>query len=164
VKISIPFMPKSVKAQPTVRCVQHAARNMGVSEHFALNLVAHFLEKVGEETAAGRVVRIPGFGIFGTHLFIPKKKGKEPYCMPSFSAARPFREEVFQCCTPSMAQDKALRNHRKSNHLTSGAKKNTARVFTAMKAMRDRVDAQARRLGVYAGPNSKKAPPPELLP
>ncbi len=148
VRVRIPFMPKSEQAKPLQDVIHDTAQAMGVSDHFAANLMTYFLENVAAQAAKGKVVRIPGFGIFTAYGYTPRKPGLEHYCLPSFTASKAFRNELRQCLPYPRHRNKEIDNYRRTNHASSRAKSDTSRTFTAMKAFRTRVDAQARRLGI----------------
>jgi nucleoid DNA-binding protein len=145
-------MSKSAQGKPLQDAVHRAAQEMGVSDHFAANLMTYWLEEVAAQVDRGKVVRIPGFGIFTAYGYTPRKKGIPPYCLPSFVGAKPWRNELRQCLPFRRHNNKAIDNYRQTNHGTSRAKSDTSRVFTTMKAFRERIDAQAKRLGVKSRP------------
>jgi hypothetical protein len=145
-------MPKSEQARPLQNAIHHAAQEMGVSDHFAANLMSYVFEKIVAEVSKGEVVRIPGFGIFGAYGYVPRKPGLESYCLPSFAGSRAFRNELRECLPFEKNRNETLYIYRGTNHATSRAKSHTSRTFTAMKAFRTRVDAQARKLGIQSRP------------
>ncbi len=147
-RVHVPFMSKSAQGKPLQDAIHLAAQEMGVSDHFAANLMTYVLEDIAAQVCNGKVVRIPGFGIFTAYGYTPRKKGIEPYCLPSFVGSKPFRNQLRQCLPHRRHNNKAIDNYRQTNHGSSRAKSDTGRVFTSMKAFRTRVDAQAKRLGI----------------
>lgn len=145
-------MPKSEQARPLQNAIHFAAQQMGTSDHFAANMMSFILEAITAEVCKGEVVRIPGFGIFAAYGYVPRKPGLESYCLPSFAGSRAFRNELRQCLPYHRHRNRELYNYRGTNHATSRAKSATSRTFTAMKAFRTRVDAQAKRLGIKSRP------------
>jgi nucleoid DNA-binding protein len=144
----LPFISKKKDKEPVLRCINDAARSMGVSGHFMATAMSHFLERLMYEVAEGQLIRIPGFGVFGSHLFKSRMKGKPPHCMPSFAASRAFKNAVRETCMPDMNTDKELIYHRRNSNVYSTNTSDRSRPFTAMDAFRDRVRADAERRGV----------------
>lgn len=151
VSVKIPYMPKTVDAEPLKRCIKFVANNMAVSDHFVAVSMSYFLEAIAAEVSKGQIIRIPGFGVFLPKRSTFRHKG-EHYAFPCFSPSHGFRHEVKSACPLSKVQQKALNNYRSSNSVGSKAKKHTSRVFTSMKAFRTVMRAQARKLGIAAGP------------
>jgi nucleoid DNA-binding protein len=136
--VTIPMLsPK--QAKPLQGCIAHAARETGVSEHTTALVVSYFLERLADEVSLGRVVRIPGFGIFAAKHY----KGADVMA-PRFSAARPFRLQVRHGAPKTDFGSEALRRH---THQTGSSKRSSMRVFTAQAAYRDRIREQIAQAG-----------------
>lgn len=141
----VPFAPKSPKYQSLLRCVKHAAAEMGVSEFLAAKIMSHFLEQVAAEVAAGKTVRIIGFGMFG-----PKPAGRSRRrAAPFFEPACSFNCEVEATCSMAKAEKgrKARRTYYHSHHPSSSKGRSSPRVFTAQASFREQLDVQARKMG-----------------
>ena len=139
-------MADSKKTAPLMRSVKAVAQKNGMSEFLVAKIMSEFLEEVAREVASGQPVRIPGFGIFA-----PKMVGRtlrRP--APCFVAYRPFNHEVFALCSDAKAEKgaKALKSSYTSHHPSSKRKSNRQRVFTAMEAFRQNLQAEQRRMGL----------------
>ena len=141
-------MPKAEYAKPLERALNYCAQKMGTSDHFAANMMSYFLEAIANEVTRGEVGRIQGFGIFAPYGYLPRKKGLEPYCLPSFVGARAFRNQLKAACPYRRHHNKEIGTYRRTNHGSSKAKKDTSRTWKAMHAFRTAIDAQARKLGI----------------
>ena len=148
--VKIPFMAAAEDAAPLRQCIATAAREAGMSEHLVAILMSRFFEEISEQVSRGRVVRIPGFGIFGPRAWTPRNAGL-PYCFPAFSAARGFREQTKLCCPVDGAATEAVSRHRRHHHTSSRPERAHCRPFTAMRAFRSRVRAEASRIGQEIG-------------
>lgn len=90
----IPVAARSEKAEPIMQCVEHAAMMMGCSPDRVAKTMNDFLDEVARLVAGGSVVRIPCFGVFAQQMGAGQEAGTEvPY--PAFSAARPWRNELY---------------------------------------------------------------------
>ena len=146
--LKIPFAPTSAAAEPLRKCIERAADECGMSPYLAALVMSHFLEQVAEQVSANRLVRVPGFGVFGPLAWQPRKAGLAAYCYPAFSASRAFRRQVSICCSPSGAALEAVRRHRRHHHLSSRPDRRTSMPYKALQAFRDRIIAQARASGM----------------
>jgi len=145
--IKVPFLAKSEQGLPLQRALDFAASKIGVSPYTMAMAATYFFEQLADEVARGRVVRVPGFGVFAPCLderpqYLARRGG--PRCVPRFSPARGFRMEVMLSAPPSRAGKTALKAH-SSNHRVSDQRYTSARVFTAMHAIRDQISAQLGR-------------------
>ncbi len=145
--IRLPFLAKAEQSLPLQRAIDLAATKVGLSQYSMAIAMSYFFEKLADEVARGRVVRVPGFGVFAPVLderpqYLARRGG--PRCVPRFSAAKGFRQEVMLSAPPSRAGKIALKAH-SSNHRVSGQRYTSARVFTSMHAVRDQISAQLGR-------------------
>lgn len=147
--IQIPFGGTAASTEPLRRCIKRAASDMGVSEFHAAMLMSHFCEQVCCEVAMNRLVSVPGFGVFGPKVWTPRHDPDEPgYCYPAFSAAVPFRNMVRAMCPPSGAALDAIDRRRRHSHPSSRRDRTARNPCSAQRAFRERIRAQARRLGM----------------
>ena len=133
--VKIPFFSQSESAEPLRSCIAHAAKEMGMSEHDVVLVMSYFLEELANRVSVGKVVRIPGFGIFAPKYFASSRT-----CAPRFSASRGFRLQTRWCAPSHEVGSKALRSH--SRRAGDSTRKITPRVFTASKAMRKQIRRQ----------------------
>lgn len=145
--IRVPFLAKAEQSLPLQRALDLAATKVGLSQYSMAIAMSYFFEQLADEVARGRVVRVPGFGVFAPVLderpqYMVRRGG--PRCVPRFSAAKGFRQEVMLTAPPSRAGKTALKAH-SSNHRVSDQRYTSARVFTSMRAIRDQIAAQLGR-------------------
>lgn len=143
--VRIPFLSKSEDAEPLKRCIESACSKTGVSQYKGTILMTYFLEEIALQVAMGKIVRIPGFGIFAPWLDErPSSVARwgNNRSKPVFSASRGFREEVRYGAPYSSSVKKKVTRHRRNHGLGSGEARCDARVFKAMKAIRDNITAQ----------------------
>ena len=146
--IRIPFSGDAESTEPLRRCIQRAADEMNVSEFHVALVMSHFLEELSHQVAGNRVVRVPGFGVFGAKVWQPRNRaGALGYCYPAFSAAVPFRNLVNLSCPPHGAALDAIDRHRRHSHESSRIDRAGRMPSSAQQASRDRVSAQAKRWG-----------------
>jgi hypothetical protein len=145
--IRIPFLARSEQGLPLQRALDLAANKIGVSPFTMAIAASHLFEQLAEEVARGRVFRVPGFGVFAPCLderrqYLARRGG--PRCVPKFSAAKGFRQEVMLRAPPSRAGKMALKVHR-SNQRFTGDCIGPERIFTAARALRDQISTQLGR-------------------
>ncbi len=143
--IKIPFLSKSEDAEPLKRAIESACSKAGLSQYTATIFLTHFLEEVARQVSMGRVVNIPGFGVFGP--FLDERRSSvgrwgEGRSKPVFSAARGFREEIRWSGPHHPDVKKKIIRHRRNHALGSGESSSGSRVFTAMNAIREDIAAQ----------------------
>jgi len=146
----VPFFTKSERAAPLQRCIDHAAGEMGMSEYVVATTMSHFLEKVSEEVSRGRVVRLPGFGVFGPKMS-RGMHGCKPRYYPAFSAARCWRNLIVMFCKPTAADLEAVHRHQHNHVPSSGSTHVSSRPLTAHRGFRRQLLGQARKIGLEAG-------------
>lgn len=129
--------------EPLQNAIEYVADRCGHSSHEIARIVSWFLEGLADEVTHGRVVRIPGFGMFAP---VPKKTSRDahPRCRVVFSPALAFTRQVLYGAPPNLSGARALRNHRKCHGYIDNppAGRTAERVFTAMEKMRADIDAQ----------------------
>ena len=91
--VRIPFLSKSADRESLARCLDLAAERSGVGADAAVQVMSLFFEAVADELTKGRVVRVPGFGIF-VPAPIPERhrrasRNPTPRCKPYFSPSQP---------------------------------------------------------------------------
>lgn len=145
--IKIPFLGLSEQGAALQRCVDRAVNESGLDAYGVVVALSHLLEAIADEVALGRAVSIPGFGLFAP-VPMPERhrrmsRDPSPRSKPVFSPSRGFRQQVRFGAPPNEAEAKRLRQHAK-NH-ADDSQNPSARVFTAMQAVRDQVAAQLGR-------------------
>ena len=100
-----PFLRRE-DAETFERVIRSSAQRMGCTELSAARFSSFFLEEIGKEIAAGEVVRLPSFGMFGP-WHSPNAKGTDG-CLPRFVASPPLREFVQNECHPRSNRNKEL--------------------------------------------------------
>lgn len=143
--ICIPYLSKAADRVSLQRCIDTAAERSGVGADGVVVVMSLFLESIADELTKGRVVRIPGFGVF-VPAPIPERhrrmsRNLRPRCKPVFSPSRGFRSQVALGLGPQPDIIRTLAQHRKNHAGTTS----THRVFSAMEAMRQQVSAQLGR-------------------
>lgn len=103
-----PFLQRE-HAAPFEACVRESAERMGILELSSARHLTYFFESLAKRVAAGEVVRIPGFGVFGP-WHSEKAKGVDG-CLPRFVASAPFRDYVQYETHLRDAQNGTLRAH-----------------------------------------------------
>lgn len=146
--VRIPYLSSVEAGAPLQRCLDLAGDRSGVGVDGVVRVMTLFLEAIADEMTKGRVVRIPGFGLFAPAP-IPLRHRKMSRDLtartkPVFSPSRGLRAQVALGVGPKPENVRMLTRHRK-NHQDSTS---TARVFTAMQTFRDQVAAQIGRAGV----------------
>lgn len=147
--IRIPALSKAEQGRPLQNALDFTAARTGISTFSVALAMSYLFEGIAEEVSRGRVCRIPGFGVFAPCLderpqYLARRGG--PKCIPKFSAARGFRQQVMLSAPPNRTGKKALSVHR-SNHRVSETRYSPSRVFTAMHAMRKQISAQLHQIG-----------------
>ena len=142
--IRIPFLSTSEQGRPLRDALEVAASGAGISQHTAAMAMTHLFESIAEQVSDGRIVRIPGFGVFAPCLderkqYLARRGGAK--CFPKFSASKGFRAQVMLSAPEDSAGKKALTVHR-SNHRCNEEDLTSARVFKSMEAMRAHISAQ----------------------
>lgn len=144
-QIRIPHATRQEEVQALKNAIERACVDSGVDEYTATMWLTRFLEAAADELTKGRVLSIPGFGLFVPYVLPPSRRGSAtpvpPLCTVRFSAARPLRNQV-RYGTPNEANNGRYIKHCRNHHPSSDPKKENQRVFTAMKGMRDRISAQ----------------------
>ncbi|MDB5290043.1 MAG: hypothetical protein JWL69_1284 [Phycisphaerales bacterium] len=146
--IRIPFSGDSESTRSLRRCVQHAAREMNVSEFHIAMVMSHFFEEMSYQMAKNRLVAIPCFGTFGPKAWFPRNDPDAPgFAYPAFSGAVPLRNLVRSQCPATGAALDGINRCRRHHHPSSRRDRESRMPFSAHRAFRQRVEAQARRLG-----------------
>jgi hypothetical protein len=108
-KNALRFRTKSVthRVDETVaaffECIQYAAEKSGMSDAEALKAVVYFLHGIVEQIVRNKLVRIPGFGMFGTlrhksyRMGIP---GTLLVAFPAWASSYWFRRRVAARVSP----------------------------------------------------------------
>lgn len=147
--VRVPFFSNVEQARPLQRSVGFAASQVGVTHFTGTLFVTHLLEAIVDEVANGRIVRVPGFGIFGPYLWTSRDTGEQA-AFPRFVAARGFRQHVRAICTADMSRNDELLRYQRHHHPSSRPDRAHGRTFRAMQAWRSAVEKQARAVGYDA--------------
>ena len=142
-RIRIPMMSKKEDMEPLQSALSYAARASGRTEAELAKQMSWLLEGIADEVSRGKVVRIPGFGMFAP---VPKKTTRDPHprCRPVFVPNLAFLRQVLYGAPPNAAGRDAVRRHRKCHTYTDNPPKGrgSERVFTAMEKFRHDIDSQ----------------------
>lgn len=149
--MTIPCYTDPKKSEPLGRIVSIAAARTAVTPQLVGLILSHVLEGIADEVSHGRVVRLPGFGIWAAtarRVRGPKGEGSLVVASPSFSASKGFKLQVRTTCPPSAAGAcaKRIRRYMVNNAPSSRSVGVGARVFTSQRAIRDSI---ARQLQGY---------------
>lgn len=146
--IRIPFNSKSEKAQPLQSVIKSTAQETGLDQHTVAIAMSWFLEGIADEVSMGRVVRIPGFGVWAPWLVrhpAALARDPSPRCTVKFSPSRCFAQQVRWSAPASAAGTRALTRHRRSHSVGSKPDRASARTWTAMRAFRASIEAQMQQ-------------------
>lgn len=140
-KVRLSMYSRKEDMEPLQNAIEYAADRSGRSSHEIAKDITWFLEGLADELTHGRVVRIPGFGIFAP---VPKKSSRDPHprCRPVFSPALAFSRQVMYGAPPNRAGYTAIRNYQKDHCRLHAPGREAERVFTAMEKIRADIDAQ----------------------
>ena len=142
--VRIPFLSRSEDGQALQRCIDHAAERSALDSVAVAQVMSLFLEAIADEVSRGKIVRLPGFGMFAPEA-IPERHRKmsrdpTPRCKPVFVPSRGFRAQVGAGALTSSTRELRLKRYRKNHSSAQG--RGAPRVFMAMEAMRQQIDAQ----------------------
>jgi len=147
--LRIPFAPNQESAAGLREVIKRTARSIGLNEFQVAMVVSHFFDSLADAVGRGEIVTIPTLGKFSPWAWKQKFGDQREFVVPRFIPARSFSKKVRLECLVSNACNRVAENYRKNNTNTSGMM-TSARTFTAMKAFRERLVAQANRLGMSA--------------
>jgi hypothetical protein len=132
--VRVPFLSKSEQAVPLQSAIGYAASKMSLSHYRVAILITYFLDEIARQVGLGRILRIPGFGIFGPWCWTEKKTQRK-VAYPRFVASRAFRRQVSMCCDHRRTKNKELAAYQRSHHPSSKPASH-ALVSKALKAWR----------------------------
>jgi len=135
--VRIPVDARSDQAKPMRRVVEETARKLQTTGGYVELIMIHVFTALVAEVARGNVVNVPGFGIFGSKLWQPGKRGGLPHALPAFVASRDFRQEVRYSLWPEKV--KSLRKIRKRHACGGVPRKENRRSFWTLHRMRLRL-------------------------
>jgi hypothetical protein len=151
----------SEKARPGITALYAAlketAEQTGFNAYQIGNIMTYFLQSIAQQVAIGKLVRIPGFGVFGAKVYWNGRRGIEPlYSYPDFVASIPFRNDVALFAPMDGANDRFLSARKKGTCRSSvmaqkgknGRSKLDRHIVTAFKRARQEFNAQASREGL----------------
>ncbi len=145
--LAIPFYRRGdEKAEPLRRCIEASARGLPASEFDAAIILAYFFEAFCEKLIDGHRIVIPGLGAFKRQDRKSAEGRKVGYTYVHFTPARIFRKLVGLSCLPDRIGD-AMAKYARRHHPTSRWDKRKSTPATTLRALRDRVEAQARQCG-----------------
>lgn len=141
----IPMLPKAADTKPLIDCMRFAAEETGVTESTAALVMSAFLQELAAQVCKGRIVRIPGFGVFGCAIKRGKRacaqNGGRPVPHPKFSPSHGFRQECRYTAPVNEKTHKQIEKHQ-DNHALSRKGHAHERVFTAQEGFRDQIRLQ----------------------
>lgn len=143
--MTIPFYPDRESSAPLRRIIATVADRAGVTPQLVGIVASHFFECVALEVCHGRVVRWPGFGIWGPYVRKvrgPKGEGSSLAVTPRFSASKGFRLQVRATCPPNAVGARKVRRHTINHAPSSRSVPIGARVFTSQQSFRDHITRQ----------------------
>lgn len=141
-KVSIPFESKTNRNEALRRCIEFASAHSGVDDFTVARVMSLFLEQIADENSRGRPVMIPGFGLFTPYPDVRAfKRGGPKRCRVRFYPAMGYSQQVLYGSAP-LPQLKSQWKVYIKNHAPHVGRTSKKRVFTSMKAFRDRLDAQ----------------------
>lgn len=157
--IRIPTNAKAERYESLMRCLKHASVEMGVNEFFAARFMTHFFEQLVDEVVDGKLVTIPGFGIFVPGINRRskfKKFAKEKkFCVPKFAASVGFRVQVKEECDTKKCREEDYKRYVRSASPSIKCKQGQ-RPSKSLARVRESVIEQAERVGMDVGPLRKK--------
>lgn len=123
-RVRIPYNGTAKQKQPLHDALVDAAEAAGVTPLQVAVITNHFLEQVGEQVIKGRIVRIPGFGIFGAmtrfRYVRGPKAGDRRVCYPAFYGSNALKTEVRMRVRPALRPETdAMRQLHNNNRVTS---------------------------------------------
>ena len=92
--IRLPYLNNQKEGDPLRECIRKAVDEMGVDDFTVCRIMTYFMEELSNQVARGRIVRISGFGVFGSRLSKPKtchndrSKQTIPTPYPTFSPSK----------------------------------------------------------------------------
>ena len=131
-----PFMRKE-DAEAFERVIRASALSMRCSQLSAARLVTFLLEEIAKEVASGKLVRLPGFGVFGPYAS-ENASGVEG-CLPRFVSAAPFRDFIQYECHVRDNRNKELKAAQRRR------RKRPSSVISTMETIRAHIGAQNRK-------------------
>lgn len=150
--VQIPFLRKNQEALPIRRIIQRAAIEMNMSDFSTALIASHLFEGIIREVSMGNAVTIPILGMFAPVTWTPRVGQSPSHAAPRFAGSRAFRNQVAICCTPFPRAQQLFENYTRNHHRSANAPetddRRTSSGFKGFQAWRDRVEAQARELGV----------------
>ncbi len=150
--VQVPFLRKDQNSLPFRRIIERTAREMGLSDYSVALITSHIFEGIIREVAMGNAVSIPVLGMFAPVSWKPRVGTSEIHAAPRFAASRAFRNEVAMCCSPHPVAQQLFVNYTRNHHRSANPRPDDDRKgstgFTGFSAFRDRVEAQARAVGI----------------
>jgi nucleoid DNA-binding protein len=135
--VRIPYLSRSEDAEGIQKCVSFVAREMALSEHTVALAMSYFFERLADEVSEGKVVRLPGFGVFAANYYASSST-----MSPRFSPSRGFRHQVRMTAPVDDEGKKCLDRHRRKS-----SAQQSERVFTAQESFRDEIREQLKSGG-----------------
>jgi len=130
------------------RVISVPAGRYDLSPSDVVGILSYTLETIAEEVAAGEIVPLPGFGVFGA--WIPRTRGSRPPPdpMPAFSPSRGFRNDLLNLDRwRAQVTHDYIQRHRRNHHPGSGSTSESASVHSAQPEVR----RQAGKSYPYSG-------------
>jgi hypothetical protein len=140
------------KPNALVSVLEWVSDKTGMTTHEVGLIASYVFERIAIEVSLGRTVMIPGFGKFGAWAYTPTPRKqkywhhqRDPFCLPRFSAAQAWKNEVMSTAVPSDDRNKEMDSYRRNHSTTIVRPLGRERPDTALEEFRTRLRADARR-------------------
>lgn len=141
--VVIRYLVRREDAMPLKNVISYAAEQSGRSPHEIARMMTWFLEGIVNEVSMGRVVRIPGFGMFAPLTYrVPKPlmSNGDVRVRPYFSAANGFRLQIMSSVVPDFGRNARFQRARSRGQL--GSTRAESRTSVTMAEIRRHIDKQ----------------------
>jgi len=136
--IRIPNRPESDPARALDEAIRRAAQVMHISPGMAAMIASHLFEQIALQLCRGRMVRVTGFGMFGTRRFHPKNDSNG-FAIPTFAPSRGLRQEIKPSVMKDQTNGDEMRRYRKRNRAGTIPLRSAQRTWTAQQGERRRI-------------------------
>lgn len=146
--LNFPHYPKSEKLASYNRVLRYAAKGTASTVERVAVSMSYVFEAIAVELSQGRVVRLPGFGMFGVGVRVNQKKSRRrdgKYCYPAFFGSQALRNETAMADV-ERADLKSSHTYR-CHHTRCYGKPVTYRVFQHQEQIRRSIHRQEKALG-----------------
>jgi hypothetical protein len=117
--VKIPYYSRAAMYAPLARCIKQTGDECNVGPYAVAKIMSFFFQFIADEVSWGNLVRIPGYGVFGSWWY--DGRGRPPCAQPRFVPARPFRMQTAFINEKEKAilNRESLLTFRRSHHITS---------------------------------------------